>query len=373
MLTDFSTPLEDSQAIANDKTLIEVSRLPAWDKLRVLAMLLGIVLHAFLAYAPSIEPHWPIHDPMQHPLFDFGVFLIHLFRMELFFFIAGFFAYSLYLQKGIRLFFGNRLKKIVGPFLGFWLLTNLSFMFMPVKNRPGLELTGIPLYHLWFLYYLFFFYGLTACFMFVDRLSLRVSTYFDQFFSTFIQSPFHLILLTLITAPCLVFMDHISVDTPYDSHLLGRLFAYYSIFFMMGWMIAKQENLLGVLTKHYRIYSCLAMMLSPLLFYLFEIGNLDSHPSKAVLGSVAFLYALSTWVWVLGLLGIAHRYGNKTSVLISYLAKASYWIYLAHFPLIIVLQHWLLDSPMDLALKPCLVFFITVGSLLLSYKLFART
>ena len=66
------------------------ARIHGIDALRGIAMLLGIVLHATIAYRVVPFPTWP-KDP-QHSLwaYDFLYFVIHSFRMPMFFLIAVF-------------------------------------------------------------------------------------------------------------------------------------------------------------------------------------------------------------------------------------------------------------------------------------------
>ena len=64
-------------------------------------MLLGIVLHAMLAFMPI--PFWPAQDISQEPeTFGFAVMAIHGFRMQLFFLISGFFTAMLIARRGWR-------------------------------------------------------------------------------------------------------------------------------------------------------------------------------------------------------------------------------------------------------------------------------
>jgi peptidoglycan/LPS O-acetylase OafA/YrhL len=86
------------------------------DALRAVAMLLGLVLHAALAY--SSLP-WPVRDvePSSSRPFDVIFFVIHGFRMPLFFLLSGFFAWMLLEQRGLRGFVPHRLRRIVLPLL----------------------------------------------------------------------------------------------------------------------------------------------------------------------------------------------------------------------------------------------------------------
>ena len=78
-------------------------RLHALDSLRAIAMLLGIVLHAMMSFIVT-PVKWPAHDTQRSFAFDAIVYMIHGFRMPLFFFLAGFFAHLLVERMGVHEF-----------------------------------------------------------------------------------------------------------------------------------------------------------------------------------------------------------------------------------------------------------------------------
>ncbi len=55
------------------------------DNLRALAMLLGVYLHAAFAYAHPAQTIWLATDVKSSRWIDASIWLIHLFRMSLFF------------------------------------------------------------------------------------------------------------------------------------------------------------------------------------------------------------------------------------------------------------------------------------------------
>ena len=77
-------------------------------------MLLGIGLHAALAYA--MIP-WAVEDSRRHPFFGAFVALVHDFRMPLFFLISGFFTAMLWRQKGLNALLWHRFQRVLIPCL----------------------------------------------------------------------------------------------------------------------------------------------------------------------------------------------------------------------------------------------------------------
>ena len=68
------------------------SRLYYFDNLRALAMIAGVFFHAALAYSPMSHNIWLSADIEQSIIVDWISWFTHLFRMPLFFVIAGFFV-----------------------------------------------------------------------------------------------------------------------------------------------------------------------------------------------------------------------------------------------------------------------------------------
>ena len=84
------------------------------DALRGFAMLLGIGLHASLAFFPSF---WPVQDKNASIGGPFDEFLIavHGFRMPLFFLRSGFFTAMLWRRRGIVALVFHRWRRILLP------------------------------------------------------------------------------------------------------------------------------------------------------------------------------------------------------------------------------------------------------------------
>ena len=78
-------------------------------------MLLGIVLHAALAYA--MVPQWFAQDPQQSEVAAMGVHIIHGFRMPLFFLLSGYFTMMLLARRGTRSTLAHRGKRILLPLI----------------------------------------------------------------------------------------------------------------------------------------------------------------------------------------------------------------------------------------------------------------
>ncbi len=87
------------------------------DNVRAIAMLLGLVLHSALTYAKPSQNFWILGDREGSMAMDMSIWFIHLFRMSLFFLIAGYFAKLLVTRRSVGSFLKNRALRILLPFL----------------------------------------------------------------------------------------------------------------------------------------------------------------------------------------------------------------------------------------------------------------
>ena len=91
-------------------------------------MLIGIFMHASHTYGEGFQDIWYITEHSRSYAFTIGFFFLHLFRMPVFFFVAGFFANYLAHKNGIKGFIKNRMFRIGVPFAVFFPITLLGVM-----------------------------------------------------------------------------------------------------------------------------------------------------------------------------------------------------------------------------------------------------
>ncbi len=83
-------------------------------------MMLGVFLHAGLAYSKPAQEVWLATDRYGSVAIDASIWFIHLFRMSLFFLLSGYFAALMVQRKGIKKFLWNRTLRIAIPMVVFF-------------------------------------------------------------------------------------------------------------------------------------------------------------------------------------------------------------------------------------------------------------
>src|SRR3954468_19557730 len=94
-------------------------RYHALESLRAWMMLLGLWFHASCSYT-TLPIVWIYKDPATSRLLDAPLLLLHVFRMPIFFLLAGFFARFSWQRSGTTPFLRNRAKRILLPFAVSW-------------------------------------------------------------------------------------------------------------------------------------------------------------------------------------------------------------------------------------------------------------
>jgi hypothetical protein len=108
---------------------------PATDRhrflgaLRAAMILLGLVRHSPINYLSTPASIWPQQDPAHHLGFADLVIGIHVFRMPVFFVVAGFFP-ALSASRGVRALIRSRLEPVSLPFVVTWLVLPPFVMFV---------------------------------------------------------------------------------------------------------------------------------------------------------------------------------------------------------------------------------------------------
>ncbi|GAB5403339.1 MAG: acyltransferase family protein [Aureliella sp.] len=156
---------------------------------------------------------------------------------------------------------------------------------------------------------------------------------------------------------------------------LPHVLLYYAIFFGFGvlyydtgdterigrnWMISLPIALLVVFPIGYEMVS-----------HRFGFADTLLAPGWHRLASV-FLQVLYAWMMTFGLMGLFRHFFSGESKRLRYMSDASYWLYLMHLPLVILLQIFTSALPLPAWLKIVLVTGIVTGVLLATYQWFVR-
>jgi len=352
------------------------------DNLRALAMLSGVLFHAALAYSPLMHPFYPVADRAQSATVDVVIWFLHLFRMPLFFLVAGFFAAMLLRRRGLGGMFVNRLKRIALPLVIFCplviaamrhatlhaaasvqhpspvleMIQQFSQMANPPELPPGTA-------HLWFLYYLLFFYVLVWV---AKSLELGKLGSFVRNLNPACQ----LGLLPLLLVPALA---SVTAPHPAPESLFPQFwaFGFYGPFFAFGYLLFGHEALIERFRRFAPWLLVASLALYGAFLYLFKQHVPTAEdPSASVLLAAIEAY-ISVWMTCVCLVA-GRSLLNRSNRLLRYVSDSSYWVYIVHLPVLFVIQYRLMDLELGWAEKFAISVVATFAVSLLSYHALVR-
>lgn len=363
-------------------------RLHGLDAVRGLALVAGVVLHGAMAYFPGPQI-WLVADVSRSTTLSVSFFVIHMARMTVFFVLAGFFGRMVMHRDGWAAFVRQRLTRIGIPMVVAWPLVFGSIIAVMIGTAPpgaeggmGLTIKNFPLTHLWFLYVLLLLYAavllVRAVVVMADRGgALRRAA--DVVVRT-VVGPWAPLLLALPVAWGLYAHPYwvmwFGVPTPDFGFVPNRAAVItYGLAFSFGWLMHRQHSrLLPRILRHWALFLVMAVAAT---VYCLAVTSLTPLIVPVPFGRTklffAAAYAIGLWSWAFALVGMGLRFLGAPSPRRRYLADASYWIYLAHLPLVLALQLLMREWPLSWPIKFVLLMSLTMALLLVTYHWLVRS
>ncbi len=358
----------------------QTQREHAFDQLRALAMLAGVLFHASLAYSPSLSPYWPTADRHNWTGMDVLIWLPHLVRMPLFFLVAGYFAALLLGRRGMIGLARQRIRRILVPFLLAWPLVHFSMNFSVdwalatvthpsnflLMVREWLALPERPLLpprtgHLWFLYYLLIF----SLLLWIAR-SLELNRLLDKWVAAGL--PVIVLSLPLMVLPGFALT---SAPHPAPEGLLPQFWAIgiFGPFFALGVVLHGRLELLCPLQR----WLLPGLLVCLILYALFLLSLHQQTPgaSRVPILTAGLEAMIAAWGTLLCLLA-GLRWLSHPRTWMRYLSASAYWTYLLHLPVLFMIQFPLMDRAWPWPLKLSVSVTLTMLICLLSYEVVVR-
>ncbi len=348
---------------AAEETTAAPSRYHGLDGLRAFAMLLGIVLHATLPYFArivGIEFMWPADDDQSlamFVLFDF----IHLWRMPVFFLLAGFFAHLVLERRSAAAFMRDRLRRIAVPLVMFTAVMALilpalwtygwtgAFVIDPgvldPRKWPYLASQATPLAHLWFLWHLLIMYaallGLrrvlaTRLGAAVRAMPVLAALRRHGAAAVYARAPLLLMAAVVILLAVRGGDESKPIFPPNVPDLL-----YGAVFFFYGYGLWARRALLDDLKRHGNLAVLWASAVALYALHLVMLGVLRDADGGGASGAAAWLALVevvarghAVVLLALALMGSCEALLRTPRPWVRWMADASYWIYLVHLPVV---------------------------------------
>jgi glucan biosynthesis protein C len=342
----------------------EDQRLVGLDAARGILMLLGIVLHSANVY--MIKP-WRVNDSASSVAFDYVNAAIHAFRMEAFFWIAGFFAAMLIDRNRLSGYIGRRLMQLVLPLVATLVTFNVVEYFIVSRFPSVTAASHTWIGHLWFLIDLVVFTLLLVP-------ALRQEGKAHRFLSKLIsgvRTPIELLaVLALISAlPAVVGAVlariagvNLGVEL-LGLTSLGRLMNY-APYFAFGMMIHRSLRLRQLFGAVHPVW-----LIPGLTLQTWLAVNATESTSWTLL---QICLTILTWLNVAAVLALIDRYFTRASGTTAWLADAAYPIYLSHHVFVVAIGTVLLTVSLSVSAKFALVVCLATLASVLFHQLCRR-
>lgn len=346
------------------------------DALRVCAFGLLILFHVGMFYSP-----WPWHVKSEHMAgwLEWPMALSHQWRMQLVFLVSGLalnflrrrvsdgqLARQRLARLGLPLLFG--MAVIIPPQAYLEALTQgatepgylaflwhyFTFQGWPEGAFAGSDI-GITWTHLWYLPYLLCYTLVAIPLMrLLDGPGAGLRHRFQALRGGWIVA---LPLVPLMASGLFVFPHF-----PYMNYsLVGDWYAHsqYFTFFFIGYLIGTDAGLWGEFARLRKRALAAALVAFPVLMFLGEIlpEDVSGAPRVALLAITYF----NRWIWIVALLGFAHRYLNRPFPWLGYANDAVYPWYVLHQTITIVAGYGLSKLALGPVSEPVLVVVATLG------------
>jgi peptidoglycan/LPS O-acetylase OafA/YrhL len=361
---------------------LQLTRRYDLDWLRVLAVLLLVPYHSAIIFSslPQTQVVY-VYDSQHSLLLMKTVDFMYLWHMPLLFVVAG--AASLFalgVRSGRR-YLGERVNRLLVPLL-FGMVVLLPptlylwtrrvprlaarfptfFQFYPHYFVPDLgDLTGrtqgswTP-QHLWFILYLLGYSALALpIFQYLrgpsgKRLVEGLAAFFAR------RGTILLLALPLALASAVPIGGS-------ENPLM------YLVWFAYGYLLMSDPRFQAALDRH-TLTAFLLAILSTL--FIFTVGQKVGPAWSPLWMLWGVVYNFSRWFWVVGILGLGHRFLNTNSAVLRYANEAVYPFYILHYPVNMLAGYLLRPWNATVAVKYAVIVVLTTTVSLALYEALIR-
>jgi len=326
------------------------------DWLRVITIGLLLIYHVTIAFQPwgifigfiqsdaSLEVLW---IPMS---------MINIWRIPLLFFVSGMGVCFAIKKRSWKQLLGERTRRILLPFLfGIVFIVPIHVLIWQYFYKQDLNFKPQQS-HLWFLKNIFIYVVLLSPVFFY------LKKYNDGFIAKWLKilfkTPFGLL---IVIVPLVMEANIINPESYALYAMTTHGFVLGLIAFLFGFLfILSGETFWPMILKWRWLFIVLALSLFLVRYVVFEL----KAPN--------YYMAVESCFWIFSMFGLAYRYLNHSSDLLTYLSQGAYPIYIVHMIFIYLGSILILPLHIHVILKFILLVVFTFAGSFLLYDLVIR-
>ena len=142
---------------------------------------------------------------------------------------------------------------------------------------------------------------------------------------------------------------------------------YYAIFFGYGAICFPHKGFHEKVGRFWPVYFAFAT-----IFFIAVLPIIENKDEGSNYEWISLLSALFVWLMIFGLIGWFRKLFSRENPRVRFVSDSAYWLYIAHLPLIQIIQYWVSDWPLPSFIKLIFVCIVTTVLLLLSYRYLIR-
>ncbi len=322
------------------------------DWLRVIAIALLLVYHIAIIFQPwAMFIGFIRSEELLEDLW-LPMTMLNVWRIPLLFYVSGMGVYFAMRSRNVKALLLDRARRIGLPYI-FGILAIAPLHFLVFQSYYGQQLSYLahPA-HLWFLGNLLIY--ISILFPLFFYLLKREEGKFNMVLKRLMKSPFGPMLISVF------FILEVLIVKPqifalYSQTLHGYANGFLAFFFGFL-MVYIGQTFWSTMLKWKYLYLGLALAMYLLRIIAFQ----DSAPLSLV--------AVESNFWIFGIFGLAYRYLNKPSAILSYLSKAVYPVYIIHMFILYLGAKFILPLTLPIFLKFVLIVAFTLATCLFIYE-----
>jgi glucan biosynthesis protein C len=365
------------------------------DAMRGIAMVLGIALHAALPYIPGMPSAiWPSDNSSSYPIkivFEF----IHMWRMPVFFILAGFFANLIITRKSWMFWCNNRFLRVGLPIAVFFPVMSLTLPWIWKYGRTGefyffYSNTGQP-FHLWFLWHLLIFVLFSILFRMPGKFLVALMRLLNggglEVLTSFLYKLKNVTAVIIFKSKCPIgFMLACGITNLWAGGELIINPLGSGLYFLFGFSLYKNPSLLSFIKKEWKYYLLIATLIFSLyialdmrvvkditeVIYQTRIGeNQTPNISLFVLTRYS-MEIIGAVLFSMGFIGLAEDKFGSYNRFSRFISDGSYWMYLIHLPVVTFTTFLMFGWLIYPEIKFVIATSFTAGVCLVTYRYFVQ-
>jgi len=345
------------------------------DWLRVL-----LILSVFLYHSGRAFHQWDWHvKDVTSPGFAFVLGFMEMWMLPAIFVVsAAGIWYSLGYQRAGRFIWSKVLRLLVPLVFGIFVLSphqvylerfthgqfsGSFFQWFPhyFEGLYGLEEGGNFAFHgmhLWYLM-LLFLYSLLLLPLFL-LLRSKAGRPIVRGIGSFLKIPGLIYLLGLLLAVPMAYINPESVLGLRE--FAGWNMVYYIILLFFGYLIFADERIQQAIIKQRFVSPIVAIA----LIILLDSGIFIKTQPTSV--GPLFQYTLSSWCFILAILGLGMKYLTATGRFLRYATEAVLPFYMLHQPIILLIAFWVVHLQIPILVKYLIIVVLSFAGIMLLYE-----